>query len=553
MTHVRYGGKLGVPIALTDSGTLLAVRTHSRSSVCSGEAPLGAPARELVGKLDLAWADRSAGLEVLRAPHASLRDEAREALKKESAVRFAGRAMHDPNGVPVVYTENVFVKFHDDQSAERCAEILAGYHLEIKRTLGFAKNAYFAAAPEGTGAAVFDIAETLLQEREVELCHPELIREKSTRRAFPQQWHLWATTVDGQYIDQHAHAVDAWPLARGEGVVVAIIDEGIEFTHPEFQAPGKIVAPRDVTKKNDDPKPAPGEDHGTCVAGVAVADGEYGASGVAPAAKLMPIRLASQLGSIDEADAFEWAATHGADIISCSWGPPDGNWKDPADPAHFRVYPQPDSTRLAIEFAVTHGRGGKGCVIFWAAGNGNESVDNDGYASNPNVTAVAACDADGVKSNYSDHGNAIWCAFPSSEGGDTTLPSIWTTDLTGVRGDNHGGPHDQQGDPSGNYTNQFGGTSACAPGAGGTAALILSRRPDLTWQEVRDVFRRASDKIDEANGEYDASGHSVYYGYGRVNARKAVEAVIGRLPIKGEKRTSTANAGVSRTAEQELE
>ncbi|HEX2123530.1 MAG TPA: S8 family serine peptidase, partial [Thermoanaerobaculia bacterium] len=131
---------------------------------------------------------------------------------------------------------------------------------------------------------------------------------------------------------------------------------------------------------------------------------------------------------------------------------------------------------------------------------------------------------------------------PSSEGGDTTVPSIWTTDIMGVRGDNHGGPR-AQGDAAGNYTSQFGGTSACAPGAGGTAALILSRSPNLTWQEVRDVFRRSSDKIDEANGQYDSNGHSVYYGYGRVNARKAVEAVLGKLPISSADRRSAPVGG----------
>lgn len=553
MVQVRYGGKNGQAFNLELSSTLLAVRTRG-SAVA--DAPLSEKARELVRTLELQWADRTAGVEVLRAPEEPVRDDARAVLNEETSVQFAGRVLHDPaSGSPVVYTENLFVKFHDDQSAQRCAEMLARHKLTIKRTLGYATNAYFAAAPDGIGLAVFDIAEALLNEPEVELCHPELVREKRHRKAFPQQWHLWTTTVDGQLIDQSANVVKAWPLARGTGIVIAIIDEGIDLKHPEFQRPGKIVAPRDVTQKNDNPWPRPGEDHGTCVAGLACADGEYGASGVAPASHLMPIRLASALGSQDEADSFYWAATHGADIISCSWGPPDGNWKNPADPAHFIVYPQPDSTRLAIEFAVTKGRGGKGCVIFWAAGNGNESVDNDHYASNPNVIACAAVDAAGVKANYSDHGNAIWCCFPSSEGGDTTLPSIWTTDLTGIRGDNRGGPHDKQGDPSGNYTNQFGGTSACAPGAGGTAALILERNPSLTWEEVRGVLRRSSDKIDEANGEYDAKGHSVYYGYGRVNAQKAVEAVMGKMPIKGEK-TSPADETHERPVrrrEQELE
>ena len=75
-------------------------------------------------------------------------------------------------------------------------------------------------------------------------------------------------------------------------------------------------------------------------------------------------------------------------MISCSWGPEDGDWSDPNDPLHNQVVPLPDSTRLAIDFAVNHGRNGKGCVICFAAGNGNEPVDNDGYASYSRVMAI---------------------------------------------------------------------------------------------------------------------------------------------------------------------
>ena len=67
------------------------------------------------------------------------------------------------------------------------------------------------------------------------------------------------------------------------------------------------------------------DNHGTPCACVAAASG-IKASGVAPEAMLMPIRLRSGLGSMSEATAFKWAVDHGADIISCSWGPDDGDW-----------------------------------------------------------------------------------------------------------------------------------------------------------------------------------------------------------------------------------
>ena len=243
----------------------------------------------------------------------------------------------------------------------------------------------------------------------------------------------------------------------------------------------------------------------------------------------MPLRLVSGLGSIEEADAFAWAADHGADIISCSWGPTDGVWWDPEDPVHEQVDPLPDSTRLAIDYAIDKGRDGRGCVITWAAGNGNESVDNDGYASYERVIAVAACNDSGTRSAYSDMGKALWCAFPSSHGEDSLTPGIWTTDRSGAEGYNPG--DETLGDEAGDYTNSFGGTSSACPGVAGVVALILAVNPGLGWREVRDLLRASCDRIDEAGGEYDADGHSRLYGYGRVNAARAVElAAAAAIP-----------------------
>jgi len=230
---------------------------------------------------------------------------------------------------------------------------------------------------------------------------------------------------------------------------------------------------------------------------------------------------ASPLGSQDEANAFEWAVNNGADVISCSWGPPDGAWYIPDDPLHQQVHPLPDSTRLAIEFAVSQGRAGKGCVITFAGGNGGESIDNNGYASNPNVIGVGACNDQGVRSVYSDTGQALWCCFPSDNFTPGVTPGIWTTDLSGAAGYNDGNA--SKGDAAGNYYNGFGGTSASAAGAAGIAALVLSKNPNLTWDQVKNVLKRCCDQIDAGGNQYDANGHSVNYGYGRLNAKTAVD------------------------------
>jgi subtilisin family serine protease len=167
-------------------------------------------------------------------------------------------------------------------------------------------------------------------------------------------------------------------------------------------------------------------------------------------------------------------------------------------------------------------------VITWAAGNGNESVDNDGYASSECVMAVAASNDRGRRSVYSDFGTALWCAFPSDDAAfdgrpDPFTPGIWTTDRSDGEDEGYN-PHFDDGDGEGKYTEGFGGTSSACPGVAGVAALVLEQNPNLNWIEVCNLIADTSDQIDKKNGKYDAvTGHSALYGWGRVNAKRAVE------------------------------
>lgn len=539
MPTVYFGGKDEPGFDLEQSTDMIAVRTRSRRSITR---TLGSVPSPFAAELDdgaLVAAYPEAGVEVYRLPTGGTKSltERKTALRASPDVRFAGGVLADPvTGEPVLYTENLFIKFVDTADPEDCTTVLREAGLAVKYPVEYAVNAWFVEAPEGTGQKVFDIAAALLKRDDVEYCHPELVRPRSRKGIFPQQWHLKKTTVGAVTVDAHANVEAAHAITQGAGVTICIIDDGVDIDHAEFAVAGKVVAPRDATLQTADPRPKDpfgtgpdnGENHGTACAGVACAEGRNGASGVAPKARLIPVRLASALGSQREADAFRWAADHGADVISCSWGPEDGRWFDPNDPKHRQRVPLPASTRLAIDYAVTNGRGGKGCVIFFAAGNGNEPVENDGYASYEKVIAVAACNDRGKRSVYSDVGAAIWCAFPSNdvafapEARPAPLtPGIWTTDRAGQAGYNVGTA--AEGDAGGNFTNSFGGTSSAAPGAAGVAALVLSVNPNLKWNEVKDLLRRSCDKIDPQGGAYDASGHSARYGYGRLNARSAVE------------------------------
>ncbi|WP_248293757.1 S8 family serine peptidase [Actinoplanes sp. TBRC 11911] len=505
---------------LQDNDDLVVIRS-ARRGARHDVSPLSEDARRAQEQLAPLFGFASAGVGVYAA-EAGSSAALSEAINADPEVEFAGRGLRDQFGAPVVYTENVFVKFRDDVRAEVAERVLADAGLEIKSRAPFG---YFAGAPAGTGREIFTVAEALLDRDDVDYCHPELIREVARMGMFGQQWHLGRAMIGGADIDEHANVVAAWDVTRGKGTTICVIDDGVDIDHQEFRSAGKLVAPHSVSRpRTDSPRPSEGDNHGTACAGVACGDGTGQASGVAPESRLMAVRLVSGLGSQDEADAFVWAADHGADVISCSWGPMDGKWWVPNDPVHQQVVPLPDNTRLAIEYAVTKGRGGKGCVITWAAGNGAESVDNDGYASYEKVIAVAACNDRGQQSRYSDFGDAVWCTFPSSNGEPSRTPGIWTTDRTGREGYNSGDV--TLGDAAGDYTNSFGGTSSACPGVAGVAALILAANPALRWDEVKNILRETSDRIDDTPGEYDVRGHSARYGFGRVNAGNAVQVAV---------------------------
>jgi subtilisin family serine protease len=543
MLTYRYGGKNGQSHELTVSDEHVVVRTKSRGEL--DLLQLSRSARAAVKPLTRMFRLAEVGIELHRITGEKdarkARDRARSALKGEEEVEFAGRALWDSQtGEPVLYTENLFLQFFPDIAPSRCQEVLDYHGIHVKREIPYLRNAFFANPKTSVGHEIFTVADRLLSEESVELCHPELVKRRYHRVAFPQQWHLAPTEVGGVPIDAHAHVAAAWDLSEGAGVVIAVIDDGFDLSHEELRSPDKIVHPRDATRRNDDPRPGPDDNHGTPCAGVACGEGLHGASGVAPKAHLMPIRLASMLGSQDEADALVWAADHGADVISCSWGPHDGNPLDASDPAHNAEHFLPDSTRRALEYVTENGRDGRGCVVTWAAGNGNESVDLDHYASYERVITVAACSDQNERSLYSDFGEAIWCAFPSNDFFDVdprtgrahrpqTL-GIWAPDRNGPAGYNPG--VNRLGDRQGKYYNRFGGTSSACPGVAGVVALMLAVNPDLRWQEVRDLLRETAEPIDPENGEYDDEGHSLLYGYGRVDAAAAVREAQARVSSK---------------------
>lgn len=541
MVEVHFGKQHGRPFMLEKNRQWLAVRSQAGKqlahALCCESAATALEGCELLLHVE------DADVQVFKLPEHSDPAQRKALLRELPDVRFAGSVLMDPvTQEPVLYTENIFLKFIDSLNPTQCMAILDELGLLIKQEVAYAKNAFFVYHPGTRGTDVCPLTCEWLERDDIEYCHPEMLRQGQRRAIHANQWHLKKTTVTYQVdIDASANVEAAHEFAQGAGVVIAVIDDAFDVDHPEFAGKGKVVGAQNFDRRNakQDPRPKNAmERHGTAAAGVACANGESGASGVAPKASLMPLKLTRPLGARAEADAFFWAAEQGADIISCSWGPAEGHWADPTDPRHTQVFPLAASTRLAIEYAATKGRNGKGCVIFFGAGNGNESVDNDGYSSHPHVIAVGACNDQNRRSAYSDYGKALWCCFPSGDQQHPDpkfKPSTSIPQTRGIRTTDLSGRFAAQTLPA--YTDAFSGTSSACPGAAGIAALVLSVNPGLDRLAVRQILADCCDKIghpdDGPLAQYDENGHSHYYGYGRLNAMRAVQLALERQTSAG--------------------
>ena len=350
---------------------------------------------------------------------------------------------------------------------------------------------------------------------------------------FSKQWHLYNdgsnTTLTGS---DSSYVAEAWDVLRqikgelgGSNVKLAIVDDGFDLNHEDLQ--GRFLPGYDFVDGDDDPmtgiRGTTLDWHGTSVAGVAggATDNGKGTSGACPNCKIIPIRMGvgSENHTPDDIaiEAFEWAVNAGADIISNSWGPSDTS----AD------MNQPLKDLVAN--ITTSGRNGLGVVVLFAAGNNTLSVSDNVFVGNPNVFTIGATNAAGVKASYSNYGPAVDFAASSCDiEGDgwqngTTIDGIWTTDNTGTGGSNRGG-NENDGDSAGNYTNAFGGTSSACPLTAGITGLVMFANPNLTKDQIYEIFKTTSDKV---GGEtYDANGFNQNYGYGRINACKAVKKAL---------------------------
>ena len=320
----------------------------------------------------------------------------------------------------------------------------------------------------------------------------------------------WGQAYDHLYGVKALGCPAAWDVSTGTGIIVAVVDTGIDYTHLDITNniwinPGEIPGngiDDDGNGYVDDVRGwdfighsagAPQQDndtfdrngHGTHVAGTIAAEGNNGLGiiGVAWGAKVMAVKGLSDGGTGWDsvgANAIVYAANNGADVINASWG---GQGTSPV-------------LEDALNYAASLG------VVFVAAA-GNDTADEANFfpANCSAAIAVAALDPNGGHAGFSNFGNRL----------DVSAPGV---DILSLRATNTnlGTPLAQ--DPG--YT-RADGTSMAAPHVSGVAALVLSQHPTWSSEEIRQVLRSTADDV-------EALGIDVLTGYGRVNALRAVQA-----------------------------
>jgi thermitase len=264
-------------------------------------------------------------------------------------------------------------------------------------------------------------------------------------------------------------AAPAWDVARGDGITIAILDSGIDSTHPDLAS--GLVAGYNFFDRNTNLTDVTG--HGTPVAGTAAArlNNATGVAGLAGSARIMPLRISDASGWATfsaVAEAVTYAADRGARVVNCSYG------------NMYKSY--------SVQSAAAYLKNRGGLMVVSA---GNSAID-EGQAAGDSIIVVSATTSSDQMAGFSSFGPAVTVSAPG------------VGILTTSRGSAYG---------------SWNGTSFSAPAVAGVIALMMSANPALGANQVQSLL--TSTAVD-----LGAAGRDNYFGHGRVNAEAAVLAAV---------------------------
>ncbi len=448
-------------------------------------------------------------------------NEKLDELRAEDDVEIGTHVYHiDGDSKPLVPTGEILIIFNHNVDKEEQGLVIDEFKLEIVERRGkeriIAKVTAGSPNPIKTARFLEDSSLVRYAEPDLDTLIDHYNLPEPTDDLFNRQWHLQNNGfIPGENYQitsgADAKVVAAWNRLGNRGssdVTIAIVDNGFDIRHPDIST--NIVSPFDFWINSSNLSiDGFGYSHGTPCAGVALGRmNGTGTVGAAPNSKFMPLSGTSFGWRVTE-NIFKHCVNHGADIISCSWGTSD---------AKFALNSVKEE---AIRKAATEGRRGLGCVIVFAVGN--DQLDNVSYyAKHPDVIAVAASTSRDQHAFYSNKGQEVTICAPSNGDWPIIAPKAsWDKG------------HWFDGQIRSSEHKHFGGTSSSTPLVAGICALILSANPKLTAKEVKDILIKTADKIGHPS-EYDSRGHSRRFGFGRVNADKAVAEAIRMKDNTGE-------------------
>ncbi len=374
-------------------------------------------------------------------------------------------------------------------------------------------------------------AQRLAKRANVLVSHP--VRRRSMQKMTPMakrpndplyatQWLLEnRDLVTGDRLGPELNIREAWAASTGQGVVVGIVDDGVELAHTDFLGQGAENLHFNFTSGKADGNPAASnQGHGTIVAGLALAKANNGRGivGVSPGAKLASLVVwtaQDEFGSEEAvADTFQYR-NDAVYIQSHSWGS-----------SAIQQLEVPAIEANAISRAIQTGRDGAGVVMIRVAGNNREeewSAADDGYSNDPRVVTVGAVGPEGRVAAFSNKGACVLCCgLIGSTAGEHP---VYSTDRMGALGWNRNSSPDDP-EVGSYYAIARGGNSFTAPQIAGLAALILGANSNLTYRDVQQILIHSSRHYDFGDPFLKSNAMGYWFssntGYGVPDAGVAV-------------------------------